>query len=300
MMRFALVLVAVSVAACATSGAIKVAGVKPGYLEDATANVPNIEAIGRRIWVPGLDEGYVPQGLTVGDGSLWLSAYRSADPKVNTGPCRVFRLSMDSGAITGQFDLPPTACTHSGGLAWLGNGRLLLADTRQLFRIDVARALASGQAEGAMQSVRLAGELRGSFAGFDGQHAWIGTWTKDVSLARMYRLDDHLFDLHDGRSVDHLAGSVESIPIPAEVQGLAFDRHGDPWVSASSGTFGELYHLDRQGRVHGKFEMVAGLEDIEFDSTGRLWGVSESGSKKYMHWATHFPQVFEIDVAKLR
>ncbi|HUL94817.1 MAG TPA: hypothetical protein VLT89_02340 [Usitatibacter sp.] len=294
------VFLAALLAACASTPAVQVAGVKPAYLEEATAKVPNMEALGRRMWVPALDEGYVPQGLTIGDGSIWVSSYRSADPKVNTGPCRVFRLEMETGRIMGQFDLPPAACTHSGGLAWLGSGRLLLADTRQIFRIDVAKALASGQAEGAMQSVKLAGELRGSFAGFDGLHAWIGTWTKDVSRARMYRLDDHLFDLYDGRSVDHMVGSVESMAIPPEVQGLSFDKHGDPWVSASNGTFGRLYHLDRRGYVLEKFEMVAGLEDIEFDSAGRLWGLSESGSRKYMDWATHFPQVFEIDVSKLR
>ena len=90
------------------------------------------------------------------------------------------------------------------------------------------------------------------------------------------------------------------MPIPPEVQGLTFDAHGDPWVSASNGSWGKLYHLDRKGNVVAQFEMVAGLEDIEFDSSGRLWGQSESGSRKYMHWATHFPQVFEIDVAKLR
>src|SRR5207247_1424579 len=83
----------------------------------------------------------------------------------------LFRIGPATGDAAGSFALPVGACTHSGGLAYLGNGQLLLADTRQLFRIDLARALASGKAEGAMKAVKIAGELRGSYATFDGKDA---------------------------------------------------------------------------------------------------------------------------------
>ena len=45
--------------------------------------------------------------------------------------------------------------------------------------------------------------------------------------------------------------------------------------------------------------MVAGLEDLAFDGR-KLWGLSESGTRKYLHWPTRFPFIFEIDVAKLK
>ena len=279
----------------------EIGGTRPTYLEAVTPSVPNIDALGRRLWTPSLDDGFVPQGLTIVGSYVLVSSYRPMpDLKSNTGPCRVFRIEVATGKPAGAFDLPTGECTHSGGLAYLGKGQLLLADTKQIFRIDLDKALVSGKAEGAMRAVKLAGELRGSFAGFDGRDAWIGTWTKEAGKARMFRLDPRLFDDYDGQTVDEKRGAVESLPIPREAQGLAFDAQGDPWVSASSGSWGKLYHLDRKGAVKAEFEMVPGLEDIEVDANGRLWGLSESGTRKYMHWPTRFPFIFEIDVARLK
>jgi hypothetical protein len=274
-------------------------GTKPSYVDQVTESAPNVQAIARRIWVPGLEEGYVPQGLTVAEGDILVSAYLP-EPGGVIRHCRVFRLDPASGKTTGSFELPHKDCLHAGGLAYLGKGLLLLSDTRRLFRIELAKALASGRAEGAMRWFDLSGEWRGSFAGFDGTHAWIGRYAKESRQARMYRFDPKLFDdAHAERLTEERA--LETIAIPVEAQGLAFDARGDPWVSASHGSFGRLYHLDRAGTVRKEYEMVPGLEDIEFDAAGRLWSLSESGSRKYFEvWATRFPFVFEIDVSKLR
>jgi sugar lactone lactonase YvrE len=219
--------------------------------------------------------------------------------KSNTGPCRIFRIEAASGKPAGHFDLPVGACTHSGGLAWMGRGQLFLADTRQVFRIDVERALATGTAEGAMKAVKIAGELRGSYATWDGKDYWIGTWTKEQPKARMFKLDAKLFDDSDGMTVKE-DRATESIPVPLEAQGAAFDRDGNLWVSASSGKFGKLYRLDRQGTVKAEYAMVAGLEDLSVDEAGRLWGLSESGTRKYLSWETRYPFIFRIDTAKLK
>src|SRR5262245_5814117 len=135
-------------AGCAiVPGVSPILGTRPTYLETATDSVPNLAALSNRIWTPGLDEGYVPQGLTIVDSHVLVSSYLpTPDLKSNTGPCRVFRIEMATGKAAGHFDLPVGACTHSGGLAYLGNGMLLLADTRQLFRIELAKALATGKA----------------------------------------------------------------------------------------------------------------------------------------------------------
>jgi streptogramin lyase len=180
----------------------------------------------------------------------------------------------------------------------MGQGKLLLADTRQIFLIDVDKALASGTSAGASKAVKVAGDLRGSYATFDGKDAWIGTWTKEQPKARMFRLDARLFDDFDGQTVKE-DRALESIPVPLEAQGAAFDHAGNLWVSASSGKFGRLYRMDRQGNVKASFEMVAGLEDLTVDASGQLWGLSESGTRKYMAWATHFPFIFRIDTGKL-
>jgi hypothetical protein len=284
-------------AGCATADP---QGVKPSYLDAPSGPVPNVEAIGKRIWTPGLDDAWVPQGLTVAEGHVLVSSYRpTPDLKANTGPCRVFRIDPASGKTLGHFDMGEGVCTHAGGLGYVGNGKLFLADTRQVFLVDMEKAFASGSAAGNMKAVKITGELRGSFAASNRGEMWIGTWTREQPKARMFRLDPRLFDEHDGQTVDH-SKAVESIPIPLESQGAAFGPDGDIWVSASSGKFGRLYRLDRKGNVKAQYEMVIGLEDLGFDRSGRLWAVSESGTRKYMHWDTKFPYVFEIDLAKLK
>jgi sugar lactone lactonase YvrE len=296
---FPLLLAAV-LAGCATPRGDTVLGVKPTYLEAVTQGVPNEAALRHRIWVPALDEGFVPQGLASAGPYLYVSSYKpTPDLKANTGPCRIFRIDKATGRTTGAFDIPPGTCTHAGGLAHAGDGKLFLADTRQVFLIDVERALASGTSAGASRAVKITGELRGSFAASNGKELWIGTWTREQPKARMFRLDPRLFDDSDGQTVKE-DRAVASIPVPLEAQGAAFDRNGNLWVSASSGSFGKLYRLDLQGKVQAEYAMVAGLEDLTIDDEGRLWGLSESGTRKYLHWDTRFPFVFEIDVGQLR
>ena len=274
-------------------------GNAPSYLAAATQGVPNEAAIVQRLWTPGLDEGWVPQGLAVGEHEVYVAQYHPApDLKSNEGPCRIVRMDRVSGRMVGFIHFPAGACTHAGGLALVGPKRLLLADTRRIFLLDLDRAFASGRAEGAMKSLALAGALRGSFAGFDGHDAWIGTWTKRAADSRMYRLDLQLFEQRDGRDIDETL-AAETRPIPLESQGLAFDAQKRAWVSASNSRWGKLYRLAPDGRVEAEYDMPAGLEDVEFDAEGRLWGVSESGTRKYLSWATRFPFVFAIDTARL-
>ncbi len=291
--------VVLALAGCASIGTGQVMGAKPAYLDSFTGDVPNAAALTHRIYTPGLDEGYVPQGLTNAGPYLFVSSYTpTPDLKSNTGPCRVFRIEMATGKPAGHFDIPAGTCTHSGGLGSAGNGKLFLADTYQVFLIEMEKALASGTSAGASKAVKITGLLRGSYAAFDGKDAWIGTWTKEQPKARMFRLDPRLFD-HDGETVRE-DRAVESIPVPLEAQGAAFDKAGNLWVSASNGKWGKLYRLDRQGNVKAQYAMVAGLEDLTVDDSGRLWGLSESGTRKYLHWETRFPYIFQIDVGKLK
>jgi DNA-binding beta-propeller fold protein YncE len=300
-MKGAWMSVALALGGCAAAGdSDQVMGSPPSYLDSPSISVPNIAALSHRIYTPALDEGYVPQGLTASGGYLYVSSYKpTPDLKANTGPCRVFRIEAATGKATGGFDIPAGSCTHSGGLAHMGNGKLFLADTRQLFLIDVDKALALGTSAGASRAVKITGELRGSYATFDGTHAWIGTWTKEQPQARMFRLDPRLFDDHDGGTANQ-DNALESIAVPLEAQGAAFDRAGNLWVSASNGRWGKLYRLDRQGKVQAQYDMVAGLEDLTVDASGQLWGLSESGTRKYMSWEMKFPYIFKIDTGKLK
>jgi len=288
-------------AGCATAGEPPRAplGEPPSYPITLSAPVPNGAAIVRTIWVPELGEGFVPQGLAVVGSDVLLAAYR--DDPLHTYPsrCRIYRIAMASGEREGRVDMP-AACGHAGGLAYLGDGSLVVADTHRLWRIDLDKAFAAGRAEAALLgTVNLGGELRGSFAAFDGKDLWIGTWSRDPARSRMYRLDPRIFEEADGATVDE-GRALGSIPVPARAQGAAFDAQGTLWVSTSDPVSGAIHRIDRAtGNALASYRMVSGIEDLAFDGSGHLWAVSEAGARKYLTWSTHFPLVFEVDVAKL-
>ncbi len=274
-------------------------GVRPAHLGAFSTGVANHQAIDWLIWAPGIDDGYVPQGLAWGDGALYLSSYRSTDPKVDRGPCRLFRIDPDSGSTLGQFDLPAD-CGHAGGVAWLGQGTLVVADTRRLYRIDVQRAFAqTGRVDAVTGTLALGGELRGSFADFDGRALFIGRYDKDAARSRGHWLPLSLFDTHQGATVDE-RHAQHTRALPPLAQGAAFASDGTLWVSSSSSQFGRVTRLPDAGDAAAVFEWPIGSEDIAFDDAGRLWGVSEAGSLRWNQWRERFPLLFRIDTSRLR
>jgi sugar lactone lactonase YvrE len=283
------------------ANAAEILGKKPAYLLFGASSGPNDQAIIKKIWAPGLDEGYVPQGITVAEGAVLLSGYKSTDPKVDTGPCRVFRIEPQGGNCTAKFDLPED-CGHAGGLAYLGKDSLVVADTRRLYRIDMEKAFQDGNAQNAVQStVKLGGDLKGSFVDFDGTDLWVGAYDKQESKSKIYRLALSIFDDFNFKGTLTEKKALSSLTIPVEAQGAAFDPLGNLWVTASSSKFGLLYRLNpKTGEKLASYEMVIGIEDIGFDADGKLWSVSEAGSKRWLKWSKTFPIVFQVDLSKLK
>ena len=306
---------------------IRPLGTRPEHLRTDPVNpVPNQQAITQALWAPGIDHGYVPQGLAFAEGQILMSAYRSRNPAVSMGPCRVYRVDPESGEITGYFDLPP-ACGHAGGLAYAGDGVLILSDTRRLYRINLEQALQDKRADKAITStLELAGALRGSFVTFvpvtfvpitfvpaasvptaawpgnvssPGPGLFIGTWSTSASTARGYFLPLSLFDSHGGASITE-NNALGSIPLDARAQGGAFAPDGSFWLSYSSHDFGRVEQVDpASGRVLASYPLVSGTEDISFDGKGGLWAVSEAGSLRWRSWRTSFPLVFRLDIRLL-
>ena len=279
----------------------EILGKKPAYLDVQSVSFANMQATTQQIWMPGLDEDYVPQGLAVDGRSVLVAAYRSGDAAIANGPCRIFRVDAASGQETGHFDAP-TGCGHAAGLANVSGGLLVLADIHDLWRIDLDLAFATGSTERAVRGhVKLGGDLEGHFCTFDGADLWIGRYTvqKDAARAKMQRLPLRIFDDKDGATVDE-RDVRETVAIPPLAQGAAFS--GDTiWISASSSRVGTLYRLDRRtGRVLRRHDTLIGIEGIAFDDEGQLWAVSESGAKKYLHWPQRLPIIVEMDVAKLK
>ena len=283
-----------------TASGAEVLGIKPRHVLGGPSSIPNDHAITKKVWAPGIDDGFVPQGVTWADGAIYLSSYRSTDPKVDKGPCRIYKVDAESGRTFGQFDLPED-CKHAGGLAYIGNGILVASDTRRLYKIDATAAFAGQSATTAViAAVRLGGQVKGSFVDFDGTSVFVGSYEKDADKAKGHFLSPSIFDTHKDKTVNEDI-AVRTIPIPREAQGAAFDKEGNLWIAASSSKYGMLHKLDAgTGRSMSSYEMVIGIEDLAFDDEGRLWSVSEAGSIRWQKWSKTFPLLFRIDPNKLK
>ncbi|HEX3953956.1 MAG TPA: hypothetical protein VHW90_10315 [Stellaceae bacterium] len=282
--------------------ATAIAGVRPSYGPTAVAAVPNSTAIERLIWVPGLDEGYDPQGLAVAGGAVLVSAYRSDAFGTHRGPCRVFRIGPQSGGETGHLDVP-APCGHAGGLAAMRDGTVYLADTHTLFGFPVG-AIADGSAP-VFHRLALGPGLVGALAASAPDAIWIGTYSEE-GPGRFYRFAAAtLAALPDGGMLTVSDASAQQ-SIPSYAQGAAIDRDGGLWISRSDSRWGELVRIDpASSGAPRRFAAPPGIEGIAFDATGHLWAVSEAGARHFYDnvfarlVTPFFPLVFRLDPARL-
>lgn len=275
----------------------EISGTRPTYTDRVLSEPPNVAAIKTRMWVPEIDLGFVPQGLTVAEGSVLFAAYNSegGPPK-----CRLYRIDRATLSVTGTFDMPSN-CGHTGGLAYAGDNRLFVADTWRLYEIDLARAFDAARPDGAVvRSLSLRFPLRGSFLAYRDGALWIGEYKKPqpgqihvVPIATIDTAEDP-----PGLSLDHVRSSLEVAP---KSQGAAFDADGYLWLSQSNSQAGAIQKVDpKTGKVLASFAAVAGIEDLGFDADGVLWSIGEAGSKRWHNWPTFYPILFSIDVKALR
>jgi len=293
--RYLRVLVAVAaVGACGLApatrynGAGLILGPPPGYGPSAPSPVPNRDAIGPRIWVPDLELGYDPQGLTLLDGNLYVSGYKSVRFGVNRGPCRVYRLDPASGRIAGSVGVP-SPCGHAGGLATAGDGRLYLSDTHSLFAVAP---------DGTSRQFPLGPGIIGAFAASAPGAVWIGSYAEE-GPGHIFEFDTAALDrLPDGTELT-VGLAAAQFAIPSHAQGAAFDEAGLLWVARSEFCWGYLDHVDlASGRTIGRYAMPGGIEGLAFAGSGRLWAVSEAGALHLPHYP-FFPLIFGIDIRKL-
>ena len=188
-------------------------GTAPTYASRALGPVPNEQAITRRIWAPGLDDGYVPQGLAVVGAALYVASYHSVDVKQDRGPCRVFRIDMTTGATTGTLDLP-ASCGHAGGLARGPAGRLLVADTREVYDIELTPGAGLGRV---VRTIKLLGKVKGSFAAGSADALWLGSFAREPG-AKLFKVPLAVL-----KSAVNEADATQVLTLPTEVQGAAFD-----------------------------------------------------------------------------
>jgi sugar lactone lactonase YvrE len=273
-----------------------VLGQRPGYGPASISMAPNLSAIDRLIWVPGLDDGWDPQGLAIARGSLFVSGYRSRGAWKNRGPCRVFRVEPRTGRETGHFDVPPP-CGHAGGLAYAGGGKLFVVDTRTLFEVDLDRAF-TGRAP-RFRIFRLGAGLKGAFAVSGDGAIWIGDYEEDRP-AKIFKYDVAVLDALPDGAVLSAAMASAILPIPSYAQGGAVGRRGRLWISRSNLAWGALERLDPvSGRLEPRYSVPGGTEGIAFDRDGELWCVSEAGARHLPWRYPFFPLIYRLDPARL-
>jgi hypothetical protein len=281
-------------------------GKKPRYgLLVSVSSVPNRKAIGTRIWVPGLDDGFVPQGMTFAEGQILLSLYQSTDVDKSSGPARVYRVDPNTGNITGQFALPPDV-GHADGLAYAGDNVVYLADThsKQIFKLDLEKAIREGNCnESVLSKIIVHKSMGPAFLTYDGRYLWFGQYTKSKSDApKIYKIDPN-GSFKEGPEIAKLSPDMAlfSFEIDIESQGATFDKDGYLWLSQSGSKMGKIQKVNpSNGKVVKEYELMAGVEDLATAPDGKLWSVSEAGTKRWFKWQTFYPLIFEIDITKLK
>ncbi|MBM3554312.1 MAG: hypothetical protein FJX47_02005 [Alphaproteobacteria bacterium] len=296
MRALVLVLLLWPVLALAEAGVLGTAPGDPAR-QRALSAVPNAAAIVRRIWVPELDAGFTPQGLTFAEGELYLAGY-VAD---RTPPARVFRLDPRDGRVLGAFDLPADI-GHAGGLAQDGRGHLFVADYGKVYRLDLAAARDPMAPRLAVKSrAPMDREIGTAFAAFDGQRLWLGSHAKDGPGA-IHAFN--LADLFDRRGRVGLNFAARRLTIGPRAQGATFDRRGGLWITRNEGTRGDgvLERLDvASGRLVESWKVAGGIQDIAWAPVeGWVWASSEAGAGRWSGGRTHYPLLFAIDPARLR
>nr|WP_047582372.1 hypothetical protein [Methylobacterium sp. ZNC0032] len=282
--------------ASATQARPALPGEAPTYDSRDLTIVPNAAAIGRRYWSPGLNEGYVPQGLTVFGDEILIACYRSTEREQDNGPARVFRLARGDGRLLGSFALPATY-GHPGGLANL-RGTLFVANSGRLLALDFKESCRTGECA-PLREVRVDKAMGPSFLTASGDALWFGPYRREGTPNLHAVPVDRILD--GGESAIGLADSRAILPLPLFAQGATFDEAGKIWISQSSGNRPAfLSQLDpATGATLARYPAPGGIEDLGLAPDGRLWAVGEAGTRRWNRWSTFYPLVFEIDPAKL-
>jgi hypothetical protein len=205
---------------------------KPGALP--AGPLPNEGAILRRIWMPGLDEGFVPQGLTVLDESVYVAAYKSVE-NAGRGPCRLYRLDTQSGKVMGFLDLP-AQCGHAGGVATGAPHHLWVADTRDIFevRLDAPASAAIGKV---VRHIKLAGQVKGSFAAGTSDALWLGTYETFGDAKGQLWITRSSGSFGELVKLDAQSGAVLARhAMPAGTEDIGFDAKGHLWTVSEAGS----------------------------------------------------------------
>lgn len=285
-----------------------VVGDRPRYVDGALARFDNDSAVCRAVWLPRLDEWFVPQGLALDGRTAWVSGYRWRKGYGNR-PCWIMHVDLRNGRLLGEQrrlegEVPgrgPVFCRHGGGLALDSDG-LWVAETRRLWLLDPRRI---GEADSVRRVWRMEEPVSGGalvtgasgalgFADFhlgrDSTTHWFSTG--DLLAPGVTTLTRRAS--RASRAPREVAAARTSVA-PRYVQGGAVDAGRRPYLTSSLSTCGVLITPSGERLAFGP-----GAEGIAFDGRGGLWAVLESGSRNYQRDGRSLvPSLVRFDVDQL-
>lgn len=256
-------------------------GRRPAITQRYLRTFPNDQFACVGLWVPRLDEGFVPQGLALDGNTAWISGH-AWDRELHHQSCQVMQIDLRSGKllkfaprVKGSVGkLRPVVCRHGGALALTKEG-LWLIETARIWLLDPRRV---GRADQIKRAWRVIKPAKGSVGAIDGDHLVLGGFTS-VAKARIDWFS--MAELLARGRVElrpkerRIEGSryvtaLKSQPAPTKLQGLQFDPDGELVIVRSSPKCGEM----RVGSA--KWAFLPGAEGVAFDRNGQLWALSET------------------------
>lgn len=228
-----------------------------------------------------LKDNFIPQGLCITEDYVLITAY--VDDTDCLGALMVF--DKESGEYV--FSLALDSNSHLGGIAYDGENIWICNsndNTIERLRYDVLRFIAffhSGTTIDLrnMMEVYSLDCIPSGITYYDGK-LWVVThkiWTNSHMQEYRYDLEENMLML------------CGTYPIPAQVQGVAFDEKGQVYFSISYGRrnssfikkYGSLPELENNVNAYSKeIEMPPCSEQLWY-SEGKLYVLFESAGKKY-------------------
>lgn len=209
------------------------------------------------------DPLFIPQGLALeGDGTAYLSGYHSA--AMGERRCGLVHVDLATARVL-DHARELEGCRHGGGVARSEAG-LWIAGARRVWLVDPESLTV-------LRSWAVGGRIKASTVTSDARSLVVAVFRPE-GHGRLFRFP--YADLLDPSTTTiHPADATEVRQIPDWVQGVAPGPRG-LWLTRGATRWGQL--LTPEGE---RLETVAGAEGIAFDARGRLWVLSESGSKPY-------------------
>ncbi|HEX4938429.1 MAG TPA: hypothetical protein VFX11_07125 [Candidatus Kapabacteria bacterium] len=275
------------------AGVADIQGEKPRYLQQVSMDFDNAAAVQQALFVPALDDGFIPQGLAQRKGAFYVSGYVQARDGQRP-ECRIYRLLKDKPRERILLPLP-ASCNHAGGLAMTDGGVLLISDNIRLFTLLVSDG--GKPLKRAAREIRLQAPLKGTFVSYHRGMVYLGSYMKDLDVTRVHVFPQSVLS----KAEISVKDAVDSFDAPHKSQGAYFDDSDYAWTTSQAKGFNYLNKFNMKTRkTEQRYRLVRGMQGIVKDADGSLWVVSEAGALKYRDWSQRFPAIFRLDVKRLQ